>query len=70
MLLLGKITHYVLVLQAGWEFDFDTDGYIFISFYILLNKHFGSIITRIRFDFHRKNQPARFFYNSIDEMKS
>ena len=70
MLLLEKITHYVYVLQAGWAFDFETVHYIFISFCVLFNKHFGIIITRLWFDFHRKNPPEQFFYDNKDVMKS
>ena len=44
--------------------------YIFISFFILLNKHVSSVITRLGFDLHWKNQPAQFFYNRKDVKKS
>ena len=58
------------VLQPGIAFDFETVRYIFIYFFILLNKHFGSITTRLGFDFHWKNPPAQFFYNRKDVCKS
>ena len=45
------------VLQPGRAFDFET----FVTYLILLNKHFGSITTRLGFDFHWKNLPAQFF---------
>ena len=64
------VTHYVRVLQPGITHDFETVRYIFISFFILLNKHVGSVITRLRFDLQWKNQPAQFFYNRKDVMKS
>ena len=46
MLFFGKIIYYKLDY-------FETVCYIFISFDFLLNKHFGSIITRLGFDFYR-----------------
>ena len=64
------VTHYVRVLQPGITHDFETVRYIFISFFILLNKHFSSVITRLRFDLQWKNQPAQFFYNRKDVKKS
>ena len=49
------------MLQPGMAFDFESVGYILIYFFILLNKRFGLITTRLGFDFHWKNPPAQFF---------
>ena len=57
------------VLQPGVALDFETVRYIFISFFVLVNKHFGSIITCLGFDFHWKNLPAQFFYNRKNVMR-
>ena len=54
---------YVTTWNSIWFWNL---RYIFIYFFILLNKHFGSITTRLGFDFHRKNPPAQFFYNRKD----
>ena len=48
---------------------FDLETIRFISFYVVLNKHFGSVITRLGFDSHCKNPPAQFFFDSKDVMK-
>ena len=48
-------------------FDFETIR--FISFFVVLNKHFGSVITRLGFDSHCKNPTAQFFFDSKDVMK-
>ena len=53
MLLLEEYhTLRACVLQPGIAFDFETVRYIFIYFFISLNKRFGSITTRVGFDFH------------------
>lgn len=49
------------VLQPGVALDFETVRYIFISFFVLLNKHFGSIITCLGFDFHWKKSTCTIF---------
>ena len=56
-----KITHYVGVLHPGVALDFETVRYIFISFFVLLDKHFGSIITCLGFDFHWKKSTCTIF---------
>ena len=59
-----------LAPQALIAFEFETVCYISIYFFILLNKPFGSITTHLGFDFHWKNPPAQFFYNTKDIMRS
>lgn len=49
------------VLQPGVALDFETVRYIFISFFVLVNKHFGSIITCLGFDFHWKKSTCTIF---------
>ena len=51
---------YVTTWNSIWFWNL---RYIFIYFFILFNKHFGSITTRVGFDFHWKNPPAQSFYN-------
>lgn len=49
------------VFQAGIAIEIKTVRYILISFYVSLNKHLGSMITRLAFDFHRLKATQTIF---------
>ena len=70
MLLLEEYHTLRACAQPGIALDFKTVRYMFTYFFILLNKHFDSITTRLAFDFHWKNPPAQFFYNRKDVFRS